>query len=278
MPTILRCPDCNALLRIHDAHLGRVVRCPKCDTAVRTRSDGELDAPPLPETRIESPTTVDHRRPKPGSSQTLSPRSGENSDPGLTSRRSVSIPLELFRQMARETEIDWNRVAVEAFEQKLSDLAKLAETAHPTDFVRPQEPTRQKSSEAPSSELAGVIDRLRASRNSMKSKGHPEGFAAGQEWARSKADVADLIALERFRNGMLDREWNTFFQFNNTIFTYAEALVMSIHPQIENTAGAKRFWVEAIGEKRDEDLDNPVFLKGFAEGALAIWQSVKDAL
>lgn len=283
MPTLLRCPDCNALLRIHDAHLGKAVKCPKCELVIQTRSDGEADAPPLPETRIESPTKVENRpRPKAGSSQIASLQPGSDYDPTQTSRRSVSIPINLFRQMARETMVDWNKVAVDAFEKKLADVTKLAETAHLVDTARiPNDPkpvTPAKEPEGKPSELADVIQRLRASKVTLKRKGYPEGFAAGEEWARTKAEAGDLMALERFRDGMLDREWNTFFEFNNTIYTYAEALVMSIHPHIGEVSGARKFWVEAIGEDREDDLDNPIFLKAFAEGALRIWQSVKDAL
>ena len=36
MPTLLRCPECNALLRIHDAHLGKAVKCPKCERVIQT--------------------------------------------------------------------------------------------------------------------------------------------------------------------------------------------------------------------------------------------------
>lgn len=282
MPTLLRCPDCNALLRIHDAHLGKAVKCPKCERVILTRADGEPDAPPLPETRIETPTTVDNRRRSRSGSSQISLQQGGASDPALTARRSISIPIDLFRQMARETMIDWNKIAVDAFEKKLADLAKLAETAHLVDTERlpnsPRPTTPAKEAGEKSSDLTEVIQRLRTSKITMKRKGYPEGFAAGEEWARTKAEAGDLMALERFRDGMLDREWNTFFEFNNTIYTYAEALVMSIHPHIGDVAGARKFWIEAIGEDREDDLDNPVFLKAFAEGALQIWQSVKDAL
>jgi len=294
MPTLLRCPACNALLRIHEEHLGKAVRCPKCDLVISTRAESEPDAPPLPETRIETPTKVENRRrSKPASSSQVAPlESGQSTDAPLTARRSISIPLEMFRQMARETTVDWNKVACSAFEKKLADIEKLAETAHLAETMRLPDPppsatsqkvpshkdSAQKEVADPPSEFADVIQRLRSSKNSMQRKGYPEGLAAGQEWARSLAAAADLIALERFRDSMLDREWNTFFEFNNTIYTYAEALIMGIHPHITEVSGAKRFWLEALGENRDGDLDNPVFLKAFAEGALQIWISVKDAL
>lgn len=289
MSTLLRCPACNALLRIHEEHLGKAVRCPKCDLVISTRAESEPDAPPLPETRIETPTKVENRsRPKPASaSQVAPPEPGQSSDALVTARRSISIPLEIFRQMARETTVDWNKVACTAIEQKLAEIEKLAETAHLAETMRlpdapqstpAQKSAAQKDAAQPAAEFADVIQRLRSSKNAMQSKGYPEGLAAGREWARSQAAAADLIALERFRDSVLDREWNTFFEFNNTIYTYAEALIMGIHPHITDVSGAKRFWLEALGENRDNDLDNPIFLKAFAEGALQIWISVKDAL
>lgn len=256
MPTLLRCPECEALLRIHEEHLGKPVRCPKCDAVVKTRRNSPPEAPLLP----NSPAPAD-------------PSSG--TIPADSVRRSVMIPLDLFKRMANVSVVNWSEVACQAFELKLTELAKLADTAHVVEM-----PQSQDSATVPAStpNLADVIERLRASKQSLNRKGYIEGLKAGQDWAVAHATAAELQALERFRKHHRDRDWETFFEFNNTLHTYAEALVMGFLPDLADVAAARRFWDLAVGQKREEDLDNPIFIKGFAEGALQVWSSVKDAV
>ncbi len=49
MPEQIRCPSCNAGLRVPDTLLGKTVRCPKCKTSFTAAAE----APPEPEPESE---------------------------------------------------------------------------------------------------------------------------------------------------------------------------------------------------------------------------------
>jgi hypothetical protein len=41
---------------------------------------------------------------------------------------------------------------------------------------------------------------------------------------------------------------------------------------------ADRFWLEAVGSDQLDDVEDQAFLYGFVEGALEVWEAVKDEL
>ncbi|MGH7169833.1 MAG: hypothetical protein ACRELF_18240 [Gemmataceae bacterium] len=51
MPEQVRCPSCNATLRVPETLLGKNVKCPKCQTAFLA----EIEAPPEPEGIVREP-------------------------------------------------------------------------------------------------------------------------------------------------------------------------------------------------------------------------------
>jgi predicted Zn finger-like uncharacterized protein len=59
MPEQIRCPECDATLRVPDNLLGKSVKCPKCQTTFTA----ELDEPAEPERIVKEPTRASSRRP-----------------------------------------------------------------------------------------------------------------------------------------------------------------------------------------------------------------------
>jgi len=61
MPEQVRCPSCNAALRVPENLLGKNVRCPKCQTTFLA----ELEEPAEPERIVREPSPAARRRPRP---------------------------------------------------------------------------------------------------------------------------------------------------------------------------------------------------------------------
>ena len=61
MPEQVRCPSCNATLRVPDTLLGKNVKCPKCQTTFVA----ETDAPDESEGIVREPVPSSRRRPSP---------------------------------------------------------------------------------------------------------------------------------------------------------------------------------------------------------------------
>jgi predicted Zn finger-like uncharacterized protein len=61
MPEQIRCPDCDATLRVPDNLLGKSVKCPKCQMTFTA----ELDEPAEPERITKEPSRASSPRPSP---------------------------------------------------------------------------------------------------------------------------------------------------------------------------------------------------------------------
>ncbi len=63
MPEQVRCPSCNAALRVPENLLGKNVRCPKCQTTFLAEMDEHVE--PEPERIVREPRPAAKRRPRP---------------------------------------------------------------------------------------------------------------------------------------------------------------------------------------------------------------------
>ncbi|HEY7158855.1 MAG TPA: zinc-ribbon domain-containing protein [Gemmataceae bacterium] len=61
MPEQIRCPECDATLRVPDNLLGKSVKCPKCQTTFTATTE----APDEPERIVKEPIRASSRRPSP---------------------------------------------------------------------------------------------------------------------------------------------------------------------------------------------------------------------
>lgn len=121
-----------------------------------------------------------------------------------------------------------------------------------------------------------TIERLRASKQQLRSEQFMEGERFGREWANRSAEYAQLKRLSKLRDTVED--WDEWFVEDETgVYGVCELLVEAIEPPGEfNRQVAADFWKDALdGEGPEEDPD---FVQGFAEGALAVFDSVEDEL
>jgi len=172
--------------------------------------------------------------------------------------RAVSISAELDKRMRQAKSVNWSEVARLAFERKLGELAGVK---------------KEKS-------MADVIDRLRASQQKKASQMYKDGFRAGREWAEDYAEVGQLERLDSLQSDA-GNDWELrFCEAYTGAFCVAERLAMSLAD--DDDAGrdeAKQFWKRAvIDELLETAYTQEEFVRGFAEGALDLWRTVKTKL
>jgi hypothetical protein len=91
---------------------------------------------------------------------------------------------------------------------------------------------------------------------------------AGRQWAAYTAEARELERLENFaedtRQGQC-QDWD------------ANLVGEAIRPEEDDGYAIENFWEQALGDNTSAK-DNPSFVKGFVEGALALWGEVKKQL
>lgn len=75
------------------------------------------------------------------------------------------------------------------------------------------------------------------------------------------------------RDDLNDFEWHALFDEELPSGTYWEWLAGCLVGNDSDRDKLRSFWKWAIGEDRLDRLDNPRFIKGFADGARADWSS-----
>lgn len=130
---------------------------------------------------------------------------------------------------------------------------------------------------------SSVIARLRASKHKAESAEYQLGHDLGQKWADQSAEASELQRLEEFHDELEDQPqygWDDFFEWDEPkVWGPDEDLFFAMHPEADkDRRAAEDFWECAAGDALQQSLYRGVFLKGFAEGAIAFWKSVKDKL
>ena len=170
---------------------------------------------------------------------------------------SVFVNEDLKARMDREEGENWSKVAVLAFEKRLSELI-LKRTM---------------------SEGEAAIERLRASRKEDDETINAEGFEAGRRWAESSASFAQLKRLCEFTD-QLESEplyrWGDFLdEDNDRAYTASEILACYIEGQDPDRDLSRDFWRSATASV---DTPEPDFTRAFATGATEIYHAVADKL
>jgi hypothetical protein len=180
---------------------------------------------------------------------------------GNTHRTTISIPLELKARMDAVVEdINWSELACRAFEQKLAEITS-------TKGVK---------------DMKDVAIRLRASKHKLSGVRYKDGFRAGQRWAKDTADAEELERLEGVRNCRSPGEWASWWHIKTRggigpcdRFIHA---ITPPHPEAGGREVVGNFWEGHGGFDWEERSFDGDFVQGFAEGALDIWDRVKDEL
>ena len=177
-------------------------------------------------------------------------------------RTTITVPQDLKERMdAVKEQVNWSALACKAFEEKLAEIASKNEKITMDD----------------------VIQRLKVSKERMENDEYKEGEKVGRRWASRKGGARELMLLERFLES-LDGEpsfgRDEFFSgYGSSAYSTAEQLYFAIHPENNRDRdSAKDFWERALGEDDVHKAESDSFLRGFAEGAEAVWLEVRSQL
>ena len=167
-------------------------------------------------------------------------------------RIQLYIPDDLKARMDTVSEqVNWSPIARKAFEDELARIARRNEM---------------------STDLAGVVERLRASKLAAAKDATEEGFAAGQTWAKGVAQYGELRRLVEFDfapGTPADHAWQLVMAVLDLDDTWTQP-----HKRQE---AYDTFWEGDVGVPTP-DVANDQFLDAFQEGARDIWSQVADKL
>jgi len=125
-----------------------------------------------------------------------------------------------------------------------------------------------------------VVDRLRVAREQAAKEEYEDGQNAGRKWAKSTATPKELKRLERYANngGGSEGWWDVDCPNWCAPFGAADYFVFALRLRDKDNPDApNQFWKEALGGDMHRIQDGD-FLRGFGEGAIAVWEQVKDRL
>jgi len=127
-------------------------------------------------------------------------------------------------------------------------------------------------------DITPAIERLRASKQQADARDAELGADVGREWAKGQAEADDLERLSGFRRGIRDLEWDDFFCMPDGSSAYGpeEIVFFAMVGNDDNDRNAASdFWEMVTG--RDQ-TPRSAFVRGFVEGAVEIWDEVKDQI
>lgn len=160
-------------------------------------------------------------------------------------RMSISVPDRLKAKMKAVAErTNWSAIAVEAFENELKRIAQ-----------------REKDRD-----VMELVERLDPSYVAGESTAYQAGFALGEGWARDDADRGDLKRLDKHVAAMGGNIYRDYEE--------PEALALQVIGHENAQAGDAHEWWDAVLGDNSESISEPEFIRGFVEGALAVWEIV----
>ncbi len=165
-------------------------------------------------------------------------------------RMSISLRDDLKARMDAAGDQNWSAVAQRAFTEEIQRLE-----------------WRRKQIEEISME--DVAERLRESKSAAMEKHHDDGFAEGVVWAKRAADYAELETVAEWDAG----DWEEADE---------EALAWDFARELigEDNFGGRNdvndFWERIDADRWRRDTPSNGYVAGFAEGAVSVWEEVKD--
>ena len=127
-------------------------------------------------------------------------------------------------------------------------------------------------------EMSAVVNRLRESARTESEMQKQKGRLAGRVWAMLWAEAAELKRLDKLRQDV-GGDWETWF-IDNEYGSYcvSERFYLSVFGDEKDEVDrndAKPFWRD---HGANDDHPGTDFVRDFADGALAVWDEVKDQI
>lgn len=172
-------------------------------------------------------------------------------------QKMVSISPELLGKLDEHPDTNWSAVACQAFEIKLGELAAQKEQKTMTD----------------------VLARLKASKMKANAQEYNEGFELGKAWASDYAEFEELqrIAINKSKSHGTSYWEDSFTETENESYTVAERFYAVVAGEDRPHCRDVHEFYENNGVT-DEQKSIGKFIHGFAEGALEVYEEVKDKI
>lgn len=120
--------------------------------------------------------------------------------------------------------------------------------------------------------MVDVVNRLRASKQKTDAIIYEEARGIGRAWAEEEAELIELKAMGA---AFADPE-NRYEDDPNAAYSPCEGLFFVICPGLEgDREAADDFWAGQIPDGKDM-AGSAAFVNGFIDGALEVWEEVKD--
>lgn len=174
----------------------------------------------------------------------------------MGTRMSIYMPDGLKKRMnsVRES-VNWSAVACAAFERKLGEIAG------------------RKKEKA----MEDVIQRLKASKLENDSELYQQGREDGIEWAKHKATAGQLRRLSSLSERLTSDSLLSLV--GSSPYGPGEHLVMCWLPENDVVPlRAAEFWESVAGHDWQALANEPEYVGGFAEGAIGMWEQVKNKI
>lgn len=118
-------------------------------------------------------------------------------------------------------------------------------------------------------DLTPAIERLRASKKRFDADSFARGAETGRTWAVSKAEAEELMRLQGLQDKLDISERAPS----------PDMVYFWMHPDHdEDDAAAKAFWEGVLGRYYKYLIDGEPYMSGFVNGALGVWDEVKNEL
>lgn len=179
---------------------------------------------------------------------------GKPAKPGVTHvRTTITLPSTLKERMDREApEVNWSRLAAEAFEAKLDEMVV------------------EKRTELT---LEDVAARLRGSKRNRVDAVYNRGKKLGIDWAKRKAQIDDLQLFEDLRPGITPSEWKSLAGEKRGV-PIAYRFIRWLAPErFGEREFQDKFW--SIAGADEVQITKQPFVEGFIEGVLDVWNQVR---
>lgn len=168
-------------------------------------------------------------------------------------KMTVYVPDELKSRMDKTKEpVNWSSLACEAFERKLGEIAQ-----------RKKEKT-----------MEDVIQRLKASKLEDTSDQHRQGYEDGIDWAKHRASARELRRLSK----ELVRGVEDSFPDSDTYDPGQAFFRLLVSENDFDRRDSDEFWETNAGDEGESLSGEVEYVRGFAEGALEVWNEVEDKI
>jgi hypothetical protein len=122
--------------------------------------------------------------------------------------------------------------------------------------------------------MQDVVNRLRDTKRESDKALFQDGREWGESWAKDQAEACELQRLEESRSCWKDE----LSEGVSSAYSVAERLYFLIRPDDDRERdSAASFWDDVV-KAPEHKVEQSCWVRGFAEGAWDVWETVKGQL